>query len=63
MTEALKLAPHGQDKVSAMRAVGLLLAAEPKRMALHERVFYFMAYMNLSIVLIIILILSLWRWA
>ncbi|WP_459815779.1 cytochrome B5 [Geotalea toluenoxydans] len=63
LTEALKLAPHGQDKVSAMRAVGLLLAAEPKRMALHERVFYFMAYMNLSIVLIIILILSLWRWA
>lgn len=63
LTEALKLAPHGPDKVSAMREVGLLIAAGPKKVALHERVFYFMAYMNLTIVLLIILILSLWRWS
>jgi predicted heme/steroid binding protein len=62
LTEALKLAPHGEDKVAAMREVGLLNAAAPRKMEPHERVFYFMAYMNLTIVLIIILILSLWRW-
>lgn len=62
LTEALKQAPHGQEKVAAMREVGVLIAAGPRKKALHERVFYFMAYMNLAFVLIIILILSLWRW-
>lgn len=62
LTAALKLAPHGPDKISAMREVGLLIAAGPRKMALHERVFFFMAYMNLTIVLVIILILALWRW-
>ncbi|NVN98388.1 MAG: cytochrome B5 [Geobacteraceae bacterium] len=62
LTDALKQAPHGPDKVSAMREVGLLIVDGPQKMATHERVFYFMAYMNLTIVLIIILILALWRW-
>ena len=62
LTEALKLAPHGADKISALRKVGALMAAGPQKLAPHEKVFYFMAYMNLTIVLIIILILSLWRW-
>lgn len=62
LTEALKLAPHGQDKVTALREVGALIAAGPGKKELHEQVFYFMAYMNLTIVLVIILILSLWRW-
>lgn len=62
LTEALKQAPHGRETLSAMMEVGVLVAAGPRKMEPHERVFYFMAYMNLSIVLIIILILSLWRW-
>lgn len=62
LTDALKTAPHGAEKIAAMRQVGLLLAAGPRQKELHERVFYAMAYMNLSIVLIITLILALWRW-
>lgn len=62
LTDALKLAPHGQEKVAAMRQVGTLIAAGPKKMALRDRVFYTMAYMNLAIVLVIIMILALWRW-
>ena len=62
LTEALKLAPHGMDKVMAMREVGGLLPVAPQKKALHERVFFFMAYMNLTIVLVITLILALWRW-
>ena len=62
LTEALKLAPHGMDKVIALREVGSLRAAAVQKRALHERVFFFMAYMNLSIVLVITLILALWRW-
>ncbi|MDD2272481.1 MAG: CopD family protein [Desulfuromonadaceae bacterium] len=62
LTEALKLAPHGREKVAAMKTVGELVATGPRKAPLHERVFFFMAHMNLTIVFIIILILSLWRW-
>ncbi len=62
LTEALKLAPHGREKVTAMPSTGAFLAAAPRKTPLHERVFFFMAHMNLAIVFIIILILSLWRW-
>lgn len=62
LTEALKLAPHGREKVEAMAMVGKLVAAVPQKAPLHERVFFFMAYMNLAIVFIITMILSLWRW-
>ena len=62
LTEALKQAPHGEDKIAAMREVGILIAAGPRKLEPHERVFYFMAYMNLIIVFAITLILALWRW-
>lgn len=62
LTNALSLAPHDQEKVTAMPAVGVLVASGPQKKPLHERVFFIMAYMNLLIVLLIVLILSLWRW-
>jgi predicted heme/steroid binding protein/uncharacterized membrane protein len=62
LTEALKLAPHGSEKIAAMPGVGALVADAQRRAPLHERVFFFMAYMNLSIVFLIVLILALWRW-
>lgn len=62
LTAELKLAPHGREKVIAMRTAGVLIATPPRKAPLHERVFFFMAHMNLAIVFIIILILSLWRW-
>lgn len=62
LTEALKLAPHGREKVIAMAEAGRLVASAPREAPLHERVFFFMAHMNLAIVFMIVLILSLWRW-
>lgn len=62
LTEALPLAPHDREKVTAMTVVGKLIATTPAKAPLHERVFFFMAYMNLAIVFLITLILSLWRW-
>jgi predicted heme/steroid binding protein len=62
LTEALKLAPHGSDKIAAMPQMGALVADSARRAPLHERVFFFMAYMNLSVVFLIVLILALWRW-
>jgi len=63
LTEALKLAPHGSEKVAAMPEVGMLVADAARKAPLHERVFFFMAYMNLTIVFLVVLILALWRWA
>ena len=63
LTDVLKLAPHGEDKVLAMPQVGMCVASDrrPER-PLHEKVFYFFAYMNLALVFVIIFVISLWRW-
>lgn len=62
LTEALKLAPHGVEKLSSIPVVGELITASTQKAPLHEQVFFFMAYMNLSIVFLITLIVALWRW-
>ena len=63
LSEALQLAPHGPDKITLLPVVGeLTVAAGPRRVPLQARVFFFMAYMNLTLVFAIVLILALWRW-
>lgn len=63
LTEALKTAPHGEDKVQAMPQVGMLVTSERKpAKPFYERLFYFFAYMNLALVFIIVFVISLWRW-
>jgi len=63
LTEILRNAPHGEDKILAMPQVGMCVAAErrPER-PFYEKAFYFFAYMNLALVFIIIFVISLWRW-
>ena len=62
LTDVLKLAPHGEDKILAMPVVGKFLQGKEPGRPLHEKVFFFMAYMNLILVICIIFIISLWRW-
>jgi len=62
MTDVLKNAPHGEDKVLGMPVVGRLLAEARQKMPLQMRVFYFFAYMNLFVIFAIVFIVSLWRW-
>jgi predicted heme/steroid binding protein/uncharacterized membrane protein len=63
LSDALKNAPHGEDKVLAMPQVGMLVAADwkPQR-PFYERLFFFFAYMNLALVFVITFVISLWRW-
>lgn len=64
LTDALKTAPHNEEKVLAMRHVGKLIASEAKAVRpLHERIFYFFAYMNLVFVFLIVFVIALMRWA
>lgn len=63
LTDMLKNAPHGEDKVLAMPQVGMCVTTDHKpEKPLYEKVFYFFAYMNLALVFIIIFVISLWRW-
>jgi hypothetical protein len=56
-------APHKEDRVLALSCVGTI-AQTPGTFPrpLHERIFFFMAYLNLTMVFLIPLVVALWRW-
>lgn len=62
LTDVLAQAPHSEDKVKAMKKVGMLVVDDKQRMSPPQKVFYTMAYMNLGFVLLIIFVLACWRW-
>jgi predicted heme/steroid binding protein/uncharacterized membrane protein len=63
LTDILKTAPHGEDKILAMPRVGTLLASSEKpSQPFHMKLFYFFAYMNLILVFVITFVIALWRW-
>lgn len=63
LTDILKTAPHGEEKIFQMPKVGELLPTGIKvEKPTFEKVFYFMAYMNLIFVFLITFIIALWRW-
>jgi predicted heme/steroid binding protein/uncharacterized membrane protein len=63
LTDALKTAPHTEDKVLSMPEVGkLIMSGQKIPKPLPERVFYVLAYLNLGFVFLITFIIALWRW-
>ena len=63
LTDLLKTAPHGEEKILQMPEVAELVPLETKvEKPAHEKVFYFMAYMNLIFVFLITFVIALWRW-
>jgi len=63
LTGILAQAPHGEDKILAMPEVGRLSGEKGEEsVEVYEKVFYAIAYMNLILVFIVLLILALWRW-
>jgi len=63
LTDVLKLAPHGEDRVFRLPVAGKLLAtAGPERKPPHLKTFYFMTFLNLFLVLAVLLIIAVWRW-
>jgi len=63
LTDVLKTAPHGEEKILKMPVVAELAPLETRvEKPAHEKVFYFMAYMNLIFVFLITFIIALWRW-
>jgi len=62
LTEALSLAPHGEDVIHRLPVVGDYDESDSHTRDATTNVFYFVAYMNLVIVFLILLIIALWRW-
>jgi predicted heme/steroid binding protein/uncharacterized membrane protein len=63
LTDLLEAAPHGEEKILQMPEVAKLAPSETKvGKSPPEKVFYFMAYMNLVFVFLITFIIALWRW-
>ena len=64
LTAALKTAPHGDDKILAVKLVGELRTAAMKaEKPFHEKLFFFFAYMNLAFVFLLVFVIALMRWS
>ncbi len=63
LTGFLSQAPHGEEKILKMpRVEKAAIEGKKTRPPKYERLFYFIAYFNLTMVFLILLILALWRW-
>ena len=62
LTDVLKTAPHGEEKILQMQVIGKLLSEKGLAKPTHVRIFYFFAYMNLILIFSIVFVISLWRW-
>lgn len=63
LSDQLEQAPHGEEKIKNLDPVGHLLFSDKKESTPHpKKIFFVIAYMNLCLVILIILILALWRW-
>lgn len=62
LTDALPRAPHSEEKLEILKVVGTFdPAAQPGR-TLPQKMFYFVAYMNLVIVFLVLFVIAFWRW-
>ena len=62
LTDVLRTAPHGEDKVFKMPVIGQLLIGKETKKPPHIKMFYFFAYMNLVLIFLIVFVISLRRW-
>ena len=63
LTDALPKAPHGEDKIEGLKIIGTYDVSKKPLKTGVQKTFYFIAYMNLTIVFTILFILALWKWA
>jgi len=62
LTDALRKAPHGEEKLEPLDVVGTYDATLKPSKTLAQKAFYFVAYMNLFLVFVVLAVLALWRW-
>ncbi len=62
LTDSLAHAPHGEEMLERLDEIGELREEETPGMTPHQKIFYFMAYLNLAVVFVVICVIALWRW-
>ena len=63
LTKFLSKAPHGIEQVQAMKVVGTYDAHKEPPKNIYQKIFYFIAYMNLTLVFVVIIAIAFWRWS
>jgi len=62
MTEFLPKAPHGQEKLDGLKVIGTFDSLMKPPKTIHQKIFYFVAYMNLVYVFLVLFVIAYWRW-
>lgn len=62
LTAALAKAPHGAEKLAGLPVPGAYDETRQPPKTASQRAFYFMAYMNLTLVFVVLLVIAFWRW-
>ncbi len=62
LTSELSNSPHGIEKLKNFKIVGIYDHTLPPSKTTAQKLFYFMAYLNLSLVFAILLVIAYWKW-
>jgi predicted heme/steroid binding protein len=62
LTDALPKAPHGEEKLDPLKVAGTFDATREPEKTLPQKMFYFIAYMNLTIVFLVLFVIAYLRW-
>lgn len=62
LTDSLSKAPHGEEKLKGMPVVGTYDVSLKPPKTFSQKAFYFIAYMNLTLVFIVLFVIAWWRW-
>jgi predicted heme/steroid binding protein len=62
LTEALGRAPHGPEKLAGLTVAGAYDPTRKRPLNIWEKSFYAVAYANLTLVFVVLLVIAYWRW-
>jgi predicted heme/steroid binding protein len=62
LTALLTNAPHGEEKLENLTVAGSFDAALKPGKTVPQKIFHFVAYMNLALVFLVLLTIAWWRW-
>lgn len=62
LTDFIAKAPHGDEKLEGLKVIGPYDAGRRPPKSPAQKVFYFVAYMNLVIVFCVLIVIAFWRW-
>lgn len=62
LSKELKNAPHGFEKLENLKVVGTYNDTGHLQKTTPQKIFYFVAYMNLTLVFLVLITIAFWRW-